>query len=109
MPATSWPQLSSAADLAEAPAQQYFLFARNHELTSLIVHRSCEGDDTGRALRRQRRNFDHRVECVSWVDRLQELRRLLGEGDQRLADGKRKIAGTRSGETKDLEAVRQQP
>jgi len=33
---------------------------------------------------------------------------LLGERDQRVADGKRKIAGPRRGETQDLEAVRQQ-
>ena len=109
MPPISWPQSSSAVDLAAALAQQYFLFAGKHELTSLIVHCSCEGHDAGRALRRQRRNFDDRVERVSRVDRLQELRRLLGERDQRVADGKRKIAGPRGGETQDLKAMREQP
>src|SRR5437588_12855841 len=68
MPQTCWPRSSSAADLAAALAQQYFLLTGEHELASLVVHCGCERYDTGRTLRRQRRNFEHRVERVSRMD-----------------------------------------
>src|SRR5437899_3564853 len=43
------------------------------------------------------------------MNRLQEFRGLLDEGDQRFADDVGKDAGTRCGERQDLEAVRQRP
>jgi len=109
MPRSCSPRSSTVADRAAALAQQDLLLAGQHQLALLVVYRRGKGDDTGRALRRQIRNLEHRIERIAGIDRLQEFRRLLGKGDQRVADGERKIAGPRCGETQDLEAVRQHP
>src|SRR5262249_54551839 len=92
-----------------APAQQDFLLAGENELALLVVEGGGEGDHTGRALRRQRGDLEHRVERVAGMDRPQEFRGLLDKGDQRVADGVGKAARARRGETQDLKAVRQRP
>src|SRR6516162_1809367 len=108
MPPICWPRSSSTDDFAGTLAQQYSLLAGEHELAALVVHCGREGDNASRTLRGELCDLDHRVRRVSRVDRLQESRRLLGEGDQRVADGEREIAAPRGGETEDLEAMRQQ-
>src|SRR6266446_10422793 len=92
-----------------APAQQDLLLAGEDKLAVLVVDGGGEGDHTGRALRRQRRYLEHRIEGVSGMNRLQEFRGLLDKGDQRVADSVGKGAGPRCGEIEDLEAVRQRP
>src|SRR5882724_5909756 len=90
-----------------AAAQQDFLLAGENELAVLVVEGGGEDDHTGRALRRQRRYLEHRIERVAGMNRPQESRGLLDKGDQRVADGVGKGAGPRCGEREDLKAVRQ--
>src|ERR1700730_15926608 len=90
-----------------APAQQDFLLAGGDELALLVVEGGGEGDHAGRALRRQRRYLEHRIERVAGMNRPQKFRGLLDKGDQGVANGVGKGAGPRRGEREDLKAVRQ--
>src|SRR5262249_60338315 len=85
--------------------QQLFPLTGQDLFTSLVVDGNGDGDDPGRALWRQRGNFQHRVERVAGKDRLQEFRGLLDKSQQRVADRVGEAARPRGGEAQDLEAV----
>src|SRR6185312_6868892 len=109
----------SAATTASAPArfcglswplpEQVFLLAAQHQLVLLVVDRHRDRHHPRRALRQEARHRQHRIERVAGIDRLQEFRRLLDKGDQRVADHMREIAGPGGGKAQHLEAVSEQP
>src|ERR1700747_1296430 len=78
-------------------AQQVAMLAVHHELTGLVVDRGAHHDDSGRAARQELGDRERWIERVTHVDRLQEARRLLEEGDERIPDhvGKHSSSGGR--------------
>src|ERR1700720_2477709 len=109
MPPIASRRSSRAVDrrLGVAFLQQVFLLAGQDELVLLVVYADPDRHDSGGALWGQRRDGEARVQRVAGIDRIQELRRLLDERDQRVADHMGEGAGAGGGEAQHLKPVRQ--
>jgi hypothetical protein len=84
------------------------VFPVAHQRARLVVNGKPHGDGAGGAPFLDLAHLQHRIERVAAIDRLQEARRLLEEGDQRIADDVRKDAGARRALDGDLQAMCQQ-
>src|SRR6266571_901417 len=74
-------------------AQEIAVLAFHHQLLVLVVDGDAQHHDARRAAGLERGDGEHRVERVARIDRLQKARRLIEEGDQRIAHHVGKDAG----------------
>src|ERR1700730_3527496 len=90
------------------PPEEIAVLTLHHQLARLVVHGGPHGDHAGGAPGLEPSDGEQRVERVAHVDRLEEARRLVEEGHQRVADRVREDAGARRGLGGDEEAVGQE-
>ena len=83
------------------------MLAFHHQHTVLIVHGRAQHHHPRRALRQHLFDRQTRVERVVGIDRRQKSRRLLNEGDQRIACHMWQLPSAGAGLNRDLETVRQ--